>query len=132
MNFFNRVINMFTVRENLSEHWVVPSTEEDLKPIFDKGSGTHLIYKHSNACMTCVFVKRSLDAVVPNFREHVTCHYIDVRHSRPLSNFVRELSGIKHESPQVILVHNGQVSWHASHGAIDEQILTDQLNAING
>ena len=32
--------------------------------------------------------------------------------------------GVKHESPQAILFHNGEVVWHASHGAITVESLT--------
>ncbi|WP_455661137.1 bacillithiol system redox-active protein YtxJ [Pradoshia sp.] len=53
--------------------------------------------------------------------------YLAVQESRPLSNYVAELTGIKHESPQAILFHKGKAVWDTSH----QQITLEQLeNAV--
>ena len=52
---------------------------------------------------------------------------IDVSQSRELSRLVQETTGIKHESPQAIVIRNGQPSWHASHGAITREAVAAAL-----
>lgn len=42
-----------------------------------------------------------------------------VQESRDLSALVARETGVRHESPQVILFRGGEVAWSASHGAID-------------
>lgn len=48
---------------------------------------------------------------------------LEVQNARPLSNEIAERFGIRHESPQAILVKNGQPVWNASHGQIVAQAL---------
>lgn len=44
---------------------------------------------------------------------------IEIQFARPVSNAVAERTGVRHQSPQAILLCDGQVSWHASHYDID-------------
>ena len=45
-------------------------------------------------------------------------HSIDVSSQQPLSREVARRTGIRHESPQAILLRDGQPVWHASHHRI--------------
>jgi len=38
--------------------------------------------------------------------------------SRPVSNAIAETLGIRHESPQLLLVSGRAATWHTSHGNI--------------
>lgn len=58
-------------------------------------------------------------------------HFIDVRLSRALSTFVSDKTGIKHESPQAILLQDGIVIWHASHSAIKIDAILNAMNEIS-
>jgi bacillithiol system protein YtxJ len=40
---------------------------------------------------------------------------VPVQASRDVSAALAERFGIRHESPQVMVVHDGQVVWHGSH-----------------
>ena len=44
---------------------------------------------------------------------------IEIQYARPVSAAVAERSGVRHQSPQAILLREGRVSWHASHYDID-------------
>jgi bacillithiol system protein YtxJ len=41
---------------------------------------------------------------------------IDVRRAHALSRAVEERTGVRHESPQVIVPRRGRAGWSASHG----------------
>jgi bacillithiol system protein YtxJ len=43
---------------------------------------------------------------------------IDVAVARSLSRLIEQRTGVKHESPQVLLLHHGRAVWSASHWAI--------------
>ena len=43
---------------------------------------------------------------------------MDVRAERPLSQLIAARTGVRHESPQIIILRNGAVVWSASHGDI--------------
>ena len=42
-------------------------------------------------------------------------YVVSVRAQREVSDAITRRFGIRHESPQVLLVHRGAVLWHASH-----------------
>lgn len=44
---------------------------------------------------------------------------VEVPRERGVANEVAERSGIRHESPQVLLVRGGEVVWHGSHWEIE-------------
>tara|TARA_R100001143_G_scaffold63545_1_gene71613 strand:+ start:18170 stop:18415 length:246 start_codon:yes stop_codon:yes gene_type:complete len=77
--------------------------------------------------MTCIFSKQRVEELMSINKKIGSFHFIEVRMSRPLSDFVSEKTGIKHESPQAILLQNGDVIWHASHSSI---VIDDILNAM--
>ncbi|MDF2926837.1 MAG: ral stress protein [Paenibacillaceae bacterium] len=47
---------------------------------------------------------------------------------RAISNAVAEELGVKHESPQVLLIKDGQVVWHTSHWRITADALKEQAS----
>ncbi len=62
-------------------------------------------------------------------REHPDIPYakIDVIEQRPLSNYIAEITGVRHQSPQVLAFARGSVVWHASHWNIEEENLVAAL-----
>lgn len=114
--------------KSLPERWIVPSSDSEIEEIF--GSGTYLVYKHSYSCGICVFSKKALDKILPKINDDVLCIFIDVRKNRNLSLLVEKKSGVKHESPQALLVCNGKVVWHASHSSINAETLLEKLSAV--
>ena len=54
---------------------------------------------------------------------------IEIQNARPLSNAVAERTGVRHESPQALLLRDGKVVWHASHGSIRVETLEKALTS---
>ena len=73
------------------------------------------IFKHSNRCGISFSAKdemeklSALDAVF---------YMVDVVAERPLSHQIAAFFSVKHESPQVLILHQGKLMHHASHSAI--------------
>ena len=76
-----------------------------------------LVLKHSNSCPVSFTAKRQYDEFVAA-NPDVPTRLIVVQQERPLSQALETVSGIRHESPQALLLHAGRVLWHASHGNI--------------
>lgn len=56
-----------------------------------------------------------------------------VQHARDVSNHIAKATGVRHESPQVLLVRSGAVLWHASHGQITAEAMTAAMaDAVGG
>lgn len=77
-------------------------------------AGDVLFFKHSQICPTSDRAAREWHAFVQDHPD-VTTGWIDVIAGRTLSRWVAEHTGVRHESPQALLVRDGRVVWHASH-----------------
>lgn len=98
---------------------------EDIEPLFAADRGLPVIlFKHSLTCpiSTAAFreYERYLGSVAPDTVEYTL---IEIQNARDVSQAVTDRSGVKHESPQALLVRNGEVVWHASHWDITEKTL---------
>jgi len=75
-----------------------------------------VIFKHST---TCSISRMALDrferAEAP---ENVEFHYLDLLNYRPISNEIATFFEVHHESPQVILIKNGECIYDESHYGI--------------
>ncbi|HKI00554.1 MAG TPA: bacillithiol system redox-active protein YtxJ [Thermoanaerobaculia bacterium] len=48
---------------------------------------------------------------------------IEIQYARPVSTALAERTGVRHQSPQAILLREARVAWHASHYDIDATAL---------
>lgn len=86
--------------------------------------GTGLIFKHSTRCPISSSAYRELESF-RRARPDVPTYVVLVVEQRPVSTAIASSTGIPHASPQALLVRDGSVVWHASHGAITRRSLED-------
>ena len=86
--------------------------------ISDSDKRPQIIYKHSTRCAVSAQAYRRLKIINAEIIEAADIYYLDVIASRPVSNAVAERFRIQHESPQLLLIKNGQVVWEESHYGI--------------
>ena len=55
---------------------------------------------------------------------------IDVARSQPLSRAIAVRTGIRHESPQVLVLRDGRAVWSASHSAITADVVQRALGVL--
>jgi len=85
-----------------------------------------VLFKHSSACP----VSWAAHSQINRFRlkhPEVPIYMLNVIRHRPVSQEVAKLTGIRHESPQILIFRGGEVTFHASHGEITEERLTQVL-----
>ncbi len=104
-----------------------PQTQDELTA-FLQGGGRRWIFKHSVACSVSAYACQEFSRFLAA-HEGETAALIVVQGARDLSNRVAEEFGIRHESPQVFLLVDGDVRWHASHGQINADNLDKALHA---
>ena len=74
-----------------------------------------LLFKHS---FTCGVSAEALDELVAHLNEgplDASYAMVTVQTHREVSNAVARKLGVRHESPQALLIRGGQVVWSASH-----------------
>lgn len=100
--------------------WIPLNDLQQLNYIENKSSTKpQVIFKHSTRCgISRMVMKQFVDAY--NFTEkNLDLYYLDILNHRDVSNEVGYKFQVIHESPQLIVVKNGVVVAHASHGAIN-------------
>lgn len=96
------------------------SSENELNDLLD---GDTIIFKHSDRCGISQDRKQALT----NMDDEMTIYEVEVREQRGLSDHIAEVTGISHESPQLLIVRQGDVVWHASHMAISPDKIREHL-----
>ena len=90
---------------------------EDIKKESEQKS--ILIFKHSTSCSISGM---ALDRLKRNWNEKETSHikpyYLDLLSFREISNMVATEFDVEHQSPQIILVKNGEATYFTSHMGI--------------
>jgi len=85
------------------------------------------ILKHSTQCPISAAAYRAFQRFAAAHPRSAEFRVVQVIEQRPLSNEIARRLGVRHQSPQALLVHRGTVRWHASHWDITEQSLAAAL-----
>jgi len=87
-----------------------------------------VIFKHSTTCPISGIAKMRLEGDWD--LENLPAYYIDVRSDRESSLHIAEALQVHHESPQMIIVSNGEAVYDSSHLDINIQEVHDGLKEI--
>ena len=89
-----------------------------------------VLYKHSPICPTSDAAYEEMLA----FRRHraVPVYMVDVIHHRPLSRTLAERIGVRHASPQAIILRDGVAAWHCSHYEIRAEAMALVVDHLAG
>jgi len=74
-----------------------------------------IIFKHSRSCGTSAQALDEINEHLDNSRADVWYGIVTVQTHRDVSNHIASRLGIRHETPQALLVKDGRVVWQASH-----------------
>jgi bacillithiol system protein YtxJ len=80
-----------------------------------------VLYKHSPICPTSEVAYEEMLAF--RRRRAVPVYMVDVIHHRPLSRALAERIGVRHASPQAIILRDGVAAWHRSHYEIQAEAM---------
>jgi len=81
-----------------------------------------LVFKHSTRCPVSSAAWREVAAFR---REHpdAPVYVVHVVEQRALSNAFAARTGVRHESPQAVLLEAGRAAWHGSHEGVTAEAL---------
>ncbi len=107
--------------------WINLRTEDQLDELISKSaSRPQIIFKHSIRCSISALAKNRLDK--EKSPEEMDFYYLDLINNRILSNKVAEIFGVSHESPQVLVIKNGESIYNESHMGITMKDITTQAS----
>ena len=97
--------------------WTNLTTEEQLADLLKKSfERPQVIFKHSIRCSVSSVIKARLEG--GKAPSDIDWHYLDLINYRVLSNKVADDLKVSHESPQILLIKNGECVYDESHIAI--------------
>lgn len=121
MGLFNKIFNSSSETEERKElPWKVLTTISQLDEIKDNSiTKRQLIFKHSTRCGISRMVKKQFERDY-NFSNNVfDLYYLDLINYRDVSHQIAQEFQVNHESPQLLVIKNGVVVVHSSHGGIN-------------
>lgn len=98
-------------------NWIPLDQENQISEI-KANTGYSVIFKHSTRCSISMMAKKRVDMDLSDLPEGVKSYFLDLINHRNLSSQVAEVFQIHHESPQLLLIKDGECVLHQSHGDI--------------
>lgn len=109
--------------------WKVLSTWDQLDEI-EKTSHHKavVIFKHSTRCGVSRMVLRNFENSLETPEGDLDFYYLDLLAHRDLSDEIAIRFQVIHQSPQILVIKNGQTIHHASHHAVRAENLRSFVN----
>lgn len=106
-------------------NWINLTNEEQLLHIKERSTTkSQVIFKHSTRCSISSVAKHRLER--SGQPEGMDFYFLDLIQHRGLSNKIATDFAVYHESPQVLLIKNGECVYDESHSGIDMSELIEQ------
>jgi bacillithiol system protein YtxJ len=89
-----------------------------------------IIFKHSTSCSISRMV---LDRLTRNWKDEemksADFYFLDLLSYRDISNQIAYDFGVRHESPQVIIIKEGKAIYNNSHMGVDYNEISKQIRS---
>ncbi|WP_282111756.1 bacillithiol system redox-active protein YtxJ [Maribacter stanieri] len=101
--------------------WISLNTIGQLKDIKEASNNRpQVIFKHSTSCGISRMVLNMFKSSYGLENGQMDLYFLDLLANRDVSNAVASEFGVMHQSPQMLIIKNGVVVIHDSHGAISD------------
>ena len=120
MGFFKNLFKATEVKEKKILPWISLIELKQLNHIQEKSkTKVQVIFKHSTRCGISSMVMNQFVDAYELTENDLDLYYLDLISYRNVSNEVGYTFQVMHESPQLLVIKNGVVVAHGSHGAIN-------------
>lgn len=111
--------------------WINFESETDIETIIKDSYSENrkvAIFKHSTRCSISSVAKSRLESSWDFDETVLPIYYLDLISFRELSRIVAEKFNVQHESPQILVIKNGECIYHESHMSISVKSLHSELS----
>jgi len=110
-------------------NWTDITSEAQLETIKEESKKTPVvIFKHSIRCSISSMAKSRLER--SEMPSDIKFYYLDLITYRPISNKIAEVFHIHHESPQILLIKDGECRYSESHNGINMDDIAEQAKNV--
>jgi bacillithiol system protein YtxJ len=88
-----------------------------------------LIFKHSTRCSISMMVLTRFQSEWDLNTSNCELYFLDLITHRDISNKIEEITGVVHQSPQVIVLRKGEVLYEESHNSISARDIKREVNS---
>ena len=108
--------------------WIVLREENEIEEIIKRSENKpQVIFKHSTRCSISSVAKGRLErSRVPPGTDF---YYLDLINYRNISNKIAQVFKVHHESPQILIIKNGECVYDESHMGINPSDIEEAINA---
>lgn len=131
MGFLNIFFNSFRSSEKDENElsWNKLISIEQLESIIEESKELPVvIFKHSTSCGISRMVLREFQRNYSSTEDQIKLYYLDILSFIELSNEVSIKFQVFHESPQLLVIKDGNTIHHSSHYRIDARILKKYIS----
>ena len=109
-------------------NWIDLTNEQQLHQLkADSNTKPQVIFKHSTRCSISSVAKNRLErSTQPG---ELDFHFLDLIKFRGISNKIADDFKIYHQSPQILVIKNGECIYDESHSGIDMEEIIEQAMA---
>ncbi|MFV5693564.1 bacillithiol system redox-active protein YtxJ [Flavobacterium sp. LT1R49] len=125
MSFFQNIFNSSDnkdLKENKINWNELTNLGQLNEIIFISNEKPVAIFKHSTRCSVSRMALKQFENEF-NSSDKVTPYFLDLIAHRDISNAIADQFGVRHESPQLILIKDGKAIYNVSHSDIDAEEL---------
>ncbi len=98
-------------------NWIPFTTDKQLAEI-NANVGYSIVFKHSTRCSISTMAKKKFELDWDVLPADTQFYFLDLLNFRSLSANIADKFNVQHQSPQVLLILNGQCVLEQSHGDI--------------
>ncbi|MCP2038557.1 bacillithiol system redox-active protein YtxJ [Chryseobacterium sp. HSC-36S06] len=119
MSIINKIFGGSAEEKQSPEFWNHINSEADLEKAVEESHNKKVaIFKHSTRCFISKTVLKNFEREVAASDKDVSFYFLDLLAHRDLSNKIAHELGVQHQSPQLIVLENGNAVKNASHQSI--------------
>lgn len=94
--------------------------------IFNSNEKPAVIFKHSTRCSISRMALKQFENEF-KLENEITPYFLDLLNHRDISNEIANRFNVEHQSPQILLIKDGQSVYDASHSDIDAEELRSKI-----
>ncbi len=123
MNFYPTPVVSLIAIKKYNIMWKNLENLKQLDQIIEDSKNKEIaIFKHSTRCGISSMVKRSFEAELKSKTDlESDVYYLDLIQFRDISNQIASKFDVAHQSPQLIIIKDGVVTYNASHSSINAE-----------
>lgn len=107
-------------------NWISLKNKEQLDHI-KLSSGYSIIFKHSTRCSISMMAKKKFELDWDALPPGTVLYFLDLLSHRDVSTAIADAFNVYHQSPQLLLIKDGDCILDSSHGDISAEEAAEQI-----